>query len=66
MQRPEEGYGTLLKIHGSELAKKEARQIQDSIDQNLEKPKVNFFSKVYLRHYMHRDCIFYVATIYWD
>jgi SP family xylose:H+ symportor-like MFS transporter len=48
MQRPEEGYGTLLKIHGSELAKKEARQIQDSIDQNLEKPKVNFFSKAIL------------------
>ncbi|AFU68447.1 D-xylose proton-symporter XylE [Psychroflexus torquis ATCC 700755] len=48
MQRPEEGYGTLLKIHGSELAKIEAHQIQDSIDQNLEKPKVNFFSKAIL------------------
>jgi len=48
MQRPEEGYGTLLKIHGSELAKKEAHQIQESIDQNLEKPKVNFFSKAIL------------------
>ena len=48
MQRPEEGYGTLLKIHGSELAKKEAFQIQNSIDQNLEKPKVNIFSKAIL------------------
>jgi SP family xylose:H+ symportor-like MFS transporter len=48
MQRPEEGYSTLLKIHGSELAKKEAHQIQDSIDHNLEKPKVNFFSKAIL------------------
>ncbi|PKG41088.1 sugar porter family MFS transporter [Psychroflexus sp. MES1-P1E] len=48
MQKPEEGYSTLLKIHGSELAKKEAHQIQDSIDQNLEKPKVNFFSKAIL------------------
>lgn len=48
MRRPEEGYVTLVKIHGPELAKKEASQIQDSIDQNIEKPKINFFSKAIL------------------
>jgi SP family xylose:H+ symportor-like MFS transporter len=48
MERPQEGYGTLVKIHGSQLAKKEAVQIQDSLDQNTEKPKVNFFSKTIL------------------
>lgn len=48
MNRSEEGYGTLVKIHGSDIAKKEATQIQDSIDQNTEKPKINFFSKAVL------------------
>lgn len=48
VNRSEEGYGTLVKIHGSDLAKKEAAQIQDSIDQNTKKAKVNFFSKAIL------------------
>lgn len=48
MKRAEEGFGTLAKIHGTELAKKEAAQIQDSLDQNKERPKINFFSKAIL------------------
>jgi SP family xylose:H+ symportor-like MFS transporter len=48
VERPEEGYGTLVKIHGSQLAKKEANQIQDSLDQSTDKPKINFFSKTIL------------------
>ena len=48
MQRPEEGFGTLVKIHGNELALKEAAQIQDSINENTGKKKINFFSKAIL------------------